>query len=281
MAIVVASDLSPRSWAPLARGVQLARDLRQNLHVVHVFDGDLPKVAHVAIIEGATQILGRECARLGFEPKIEIIAGSAKTEVVRYALDVSAKMIVVGRHDEEKDGFFQFSDTTAGKIARLSPLPVLLVKDEPARPYRAVVVGVDFSIYSLSAIRHASSIAPDGSLYLIHAYQVAFRSRLGTEEYLAEVKKDARQAFDRFMTQEMAELTRRASVPQAKDASLQSEVIEGMPYEVLVGSVKRLDVDLLVVGTHGAGRLARTIWGSVAAALLEDPPCDLLIVHET
>lgn len=281
MAIVVASDLSPRSVAPLARGVQLARDLRQSLHVVHVFDGDLPQVAHAAIVEGATQILRRESAKLRFEPKIEIIPGSARTGVVRYALDVSAKMIVVGRHDEAKDGLFQFGDTTAGKIARSSPLPVLLVKDEPARPYRTVVVGVDFSIYSLSAIRHASGIAPDGSLHLIHAYQVAFRSRFGTEEYLAEVKKDARHAFDHFMTQEMAELTRRASLPQAMEASLQSEVIEGTPGEVLAAEVKRLDADLLVVGTHGAGRVMRTIWGSVAAALLKDPPCDLLIVHET
>lgn len=281
MAIVVASDLSPRSVAPLVRGAQLAQDLSKPLHVVHVFDGDLPRTAHAAIIEGASQILGRECARLGVEPKIEITAGSAKTEVVRYALDVSAQMIVLGRHDEAKDGFFQFNDTTAGKIVRACPLPVLLVKDEPMRPYRTVVVGVDFSIYSLSAIRHASSIAPSGSLHLVHAYQVAFRSRLGTDEYLAEVKKTARHAFDRFMAQEMAELTRRASVPQAKDASLQSEVIEGMPYEVLTGAVKRLDADLLVVGTHGVGGLARAIWGSVAAALLENPPCDLLIVHET
>ena len=36
--------------------------------------------------------------------------------------------------------------------------------------------------------------------------------------------------------------------------------------------------DLLIVATHGRTGLSRAIWGSVAADILDNPPCDVLAV---
>lgn len=280
MAIVVASDLSRRSLIAISRGAQLAKDLGLPLHIVHIVDADLPPSARAALVQGAADILRRACEAHGVEPAVEVIGGNAHTAVSRYALDVGAGLIVVGAHDEAKGGFFHFNETTAARIARSCPLPVLLARTEPAGPYRQAVIGIDFSIFALAAIRQVRRLAPQTVLHLIHAYQVPFRTRLGTEEFLAEIKAGARQEFNRFLEEDMAQLVRQAGLPNTGASMLRNEVVEGTPYLVLTQAVEKLGADLLAVGTHGSGSVAQMIWGSVATALLENPPCDLLVVHE-
>lgn len=281
MAIIVASDLSERSRPAVARGVALAAELSLPLHVVHAVDPALPETVRRAALQGAREMLTRQCEAQGAVAHVEVVAGKPRTEIARYAADAGGVLLVVGRHDETKDALFSFSDTTAGQIVRTCPLPVLVATSDRAEPYAMAVVGVDFSIYARSAIRHARRFAPRAILNLIHAYQIPFRLRLGTAQYLAAVEADARREFDQFLAEDMAQLIRRAGLKDVEPAAIRHESVPGMPYEALTRAVERLHADLLVVGTHGAGGFARTLWGSVATALLENPPCDLLVTHET
>lgn len=282
MAVVVASDLSPRCRGALMRSVAIARATGQNLHLVHVVDRHLPPPAHAAVVEGARSLLSHAAKEAGADAphvEIEILIGQPKTEVARYAYDVGASLLVLGRHDTGKDGAFSFAETTASHIARSSPLPTLLVISESAAPYAHAIVGVDFSIYGKAAVRHAHKIAADAALTLVHAYQVPFRISLGSAEYMAELRESARQAFDRYLNDEMTHLIGRLSHSGVAPSRIDHEVAAGTAYEVLVEAVRRHGADLLAVGTHGAGGVTRAVWGSVATALLEDPPCDLLIAH--
>jgi len=201
-------------------------------------------------------------------------------DAVERDLDVGAGLVVVGRHDTTKDGLFRFADTTAGQIVRASPIPVLLVSNASVAPYATAVVGIDFSIYARAALRHAKRIAPEARLHLVHAYQVPYRMHLGPPDLLADLAATAKREFDQFLAEDMAQLIARSALSRSDPARLTHESIEGAPYAVLTRTVERLKADLLVVGTHGAGAVVRAVWGSVATALLEEPPCDLLIVHE-
>lgn len=279
MAVIVASDLTHRSQAALRRGADLARILGRPLHVIHVVSKTLSEGERRAAIEGGKAILERSCAGLGAPAVIEVSAGDARQDIARYALDCGGTLMVVGLHDESKDGLFWRGDSTTTHIIHSSPLPVLIVTGDGARPYRKAVVGVDFSVFSRSAIRHAAEIAPDASLHLVHAYQVPFRLRLGSEAYLNEVQGQARQAFDDFMAEDMKWLMERASSTGVTRERMTPEVMQGMPFEVLTGTVRRDEADLVVIGTHGSNAVTEAFWGSVAGALLEAPPCDLLVVH--
>jgi hypothetical protein len=56
-------------------------------------------------------------------------------------------------------------------------------------------------------------------------------------------------------------------------------VRRGCVRKVISREVRRLNADLLVVGTRGHGRLARVLLGSVAEDLVRNPPCDILVVN--
>jgi hypothetical protein len=57
--------------------------------------------------------------------------------------------------------------------------------------------------------------------------------------------------------------------------------IEQQPAAVgIVQAIKRYEPDLLVMGTHGGGRLRRALVGSVANRVLHETSCDVLIVPE-
>lgn len=55
-----------------------------------------------------------------------------------------------------------------------------------------------------------------------------------------------------------------------------SEVIEGRPYKVLTQAAK--DADLLVVGSHGHGRLHHAVVGSVAEECIRAAVCPVVVV---
>lgn len=282
MSILVASDLTFRSDRALARGMALAREMNAPLHVLHIVDESLPEQARTHALDYARHSLAQVCAAVPAgmaPPTVAVKLGHARRDVARHAVEIGARLIIVGLHDSGKDSLFNFADTTAGHIVRSSPLPTLLVTHEVSGPYRSVVIGVDFSVYAKAAIRNAMVVAPQAKLHLVHAYQVPFRISLGSPEYLAELRADAARNFDEFLKEEMAALAKRTHAIGVAPGALHHEVQEGMPYAVLARTVERVNADLIVVGTHGSSGFARAVWGSVATALLEAPPTDVLIVH--
>ena len=57
------------------------------------------------------------------------------------------------------------------------------------------------------------------------------------------------------------------------DLKVTRVVEEGYPAEAIVEAVKRLHIDLIMMPTHGDGRVRRFLLGSVTAKVLHDAPC--------
>lgn len=57
-------------------------------------------------------------------------------------------------------------------------------------------------------------------------------------------------------------------------------VVEGNPKDVIVEEAREWDADLIVVGSHGYGRLKRMVLGSVAGAVVASAPCSVLVARE-
>jgi nucleotide-binding universal stress UspA family protein len=52
----------------------------------------------------------------------------------------------------------------------------------------------------------------------------------------------------------------------------------GDPGESIVSAAQAEDVDLIVVGTHGRGRIGRLLLGSVSEAVVRNAPCPVLVI---
>ena len=53
----------------------------------------------------------------------------------------------------------------------------------------------------------------------------------------------------------------------------------GDPYAEILDYVKRMSIDLIVMGTHGRGGVARAFLGSVAEKVVRTAPCPVLTVR--
>lgn len=131
-----------------------------------------------------------------------------------------------------------------------------------------IIVGIDGSAQSISALRYASSLAAS----LGHDL-VAFSSwlpRIALEDYTPEwaPEQDARDALDKSITEAFGE-----NVP----ANLEREVTMGPAAPNLIEASK--DAAMLVLGTRGRGGFKGLVMGSVSSSLAAHAKCPVLIHH--
>ncbi len=58
-----------------------------------------------------------------------------------------------------------------------------------------------------------------------------------------------------------------------------TNVIEGSPADAIVEEARSWGADLIVLGSHGYGRVRRVVLGSVAGAVVAKAPCSVLVVR--
>lgn len=276
--LLMATDLSARSDRALERAVTLAREHSAKLTVVHVVDEDLPASLADAQEKAAKQAIHKHIGGLtagnGPHISIEIVFGRAYVDILEMSEKTEAEMIVLGMHREDafKD---MFRGTTVERIIRAGNVPTLLVKDRVSGPYRQIIVGVDFSVYSRRAVEFAVKFVPGGDFHLVHAYDVPFKGFLYGHDTRREVSKQHQVQFQQMIDEEMASFL---SSLEASASKLERVMQEGTVREVIHRQISRLKPDLLVIGTHGRTGVAHAFLGSVAEDLLRAPPCDVLAV---
>jgi nucleotide-binding universal stress UspA family protein len=69
-----------------------------------------------------------------------------------------------------------------------------------------------------------------------------------------------------------------AELPRA-DLDVENTLLEGRPADAIIAEARRLDVDLIVVGSRGHGRLTSLLLGSVSAAVVDRAPCSVLVAR--
>jgi|FEC22Drversion2_1045045.scaffolds.fasta_scaffold00033_132 nucleotide-binding universal stress UspA family protein len=281
MRILVASNLSALSARALERGAQLAQDTGGALAIVHAVDSEGSEALKAQFADHARAELAEAAARHGngiAPPELVIRVGHGPSEVADVARRWNADLVVAGLHHPDRRRPGAFRHTLAGQLVGGLGRPILIAGCPVEGPYPRAVVGVDFSVYSRAAIRMARRVVPLGMLHLIHAYQVPFKSWLMDKAYADEFSYAERLEFDEFLAAEMADLSERAIRAGVPVEAITTELVEGPALSVLRDRIAALDAPLAVVGTHGRTGIARLLLGSVAQALVDDPPADLLIV---
>lgn len=277
--ILLATDLSARSDRALERAMQMARDLGAKLTILHVIDGDLPSAVAFLQEKAAQQHLSDHLKKAGADESlsisIETATGRAYLEIGACAKKHAADLIVIGVHRENILADM-FRGTTAERVIRAGPLPVLMVQNPVLRPYRRLLVGVDFSVHSRRAVEVSARLVPDGEIHLLHAFSVPFAGFMSGEVSRRQVSEGQQAAFEAMIAEELAVFL---GTLGDKAPKLHTHLQEGMVREVITQQVQRLEPDLLTIGTHGRSGVAHALLGSVAEDLLRDPPCDVLTVH--
>lgn len=136
---------------------------------------------------------------------------------------------------------------------------------------RNVAVATDFSPYSERPVQHALAIARHfgARLHFLHLVQPS--KFLYVPETLPEVDSAAARDYDQL-------LKRLKSTHQLDGIELHRWVEEGEVSQVVGAFVRELQIDILVVGTHGRAGVPRLLLGSVAQEIFHYVHCAVLTV---
>jgi nucleotide-binding universal stress UspA family protein len=141
--------------------------------------------------------------------------------------------------------------------------------------YRRLLVPLDGSTLAEEALPHALNLArrSGGELVLLRVivspYAIVAPDLVlaGTDPNLPELNQQAQQYLDAL------------AVRLSGDASVRAIVCEGPVAEAILEHAVALDVDLIVMSTHGRGGVSRWVYGSVAERVLQGSVCPVLLIR--
>jgi nucleotide-binding universal stress UspA family protein len=151
--------------------------------------------------------------------------------------------------------------------------------------FRSILVPVDFSSYSTKALLYAADLAErfGSSIIVLHviarevemrAAQHRLRERGGTSDISSERlesavihdREDAYTDLQLFLP------------PRLAKYEVELRVVVGQPFERILETTLRENVDLIVLGSHGRTGLSHVIMGSIAERIARLAPCPVMMV---
>lgn len=269
---LVATDLSERSDRAVRRALRLARQHEAACHVLHVVDDALPRDMAETIRDGAQERLRRFVASQpdGEGAEVAVLIGDPLVTIAEQARARNADLVVFGLHRPRP--FLDIAcETTVERMIRLSRRPALLVHDMADHDYARILAPVSFSGACATALDTARKLAPEAEISAFHAVHLPFAGL--THEHPGGT-------MDRELTAEAEEARHAWCAAQGLPEELCAVTpVTGSLGEVMDRQIAAFKPDLIALGAHTRGRFSTHPLGSFAAALLRDPPVDLLLAH--
>jgi nucleotide-binding universal stress UspA family protein len=139
---------------------------------------------------------------------------------------------------------------------------------------KKLLVPTDFSEYSQFALKYAAAFAEGftAKVYVMHVHEpypqgAVFEGMVYDSELVAKAEAKARGDLD-------------AVVAQLTARQIQAEPVfaTGRPYIQIVRQAEKLEVDLIVLATHGRRGVSHLVFGSNAEKIVRLSPCPVLTV---
>ena len=282
--ILLATDLGARSDRALDRAVQLAKDWQSPLVVATVIEAGAGRIDLMALRdppdwyrgEDPEQVAERQLLEAmsaqGVDAEFRVERGLPGDRLLEVAEAEGCDLVVAGVARHESLGRAVLG-STVDRLARRSPVPVLVVRGRVQGPYRRMLVASDWSASAEHAMRTAMAMFPQSAITVLHGYEVPMAGLMDTtrEQMLAAVRDQALADGREFIAR---------CQPPGGVGSVSLVVERGDPSLLMRMYASQYPVDLAVVATHGRSALLDVMLGSVAQRLLEDLPLDTLVVRK-
>jgi nucleotide-binding universal stress UspA family protein len=278
MSILCATDFSDH--APAARTVAalIAARMKTPLHLAHSVElagerlEDELGLAYAASARKHLHFKAERLRELGATVEIDIQTGPADESMLKLAKDVSAQLIVIGALGQRSAKTWKLG-SRADRLSQLSHVPVLVVRDaEPfsawlrgERPLR-IVLGADRSQTTLAALRLVDQLRQLGpcDVTALHLYwPPAEFTRLGFSGLLSYEQTDPEVSA-------VLERELRAHLATSHPLSIRLEPHLGRLGDRVASIARKLEADLVVVGSHPRSNLRGILEGSVSRVVAHE-----------
>lgn len=148
----------------------------------------------------------------------------------------------------------------------------------------AILVPMDGSPLSHRALETAFTENPDGDIVVLHVIDpmdpgYSYYPFDSTSDLDREPRHGSEEWYDRAreMAEELFEETR--EIAEEHDAELATELQVGDPAHVIVDVVEDLDIDHVIMGSHGRDEDTRILLGSVTESVAYRSPTRVTLVR--
>ena len=285
--ILIGTPLSEGSDEVVRTGVAIAQASGATPHLAHIMPLPPTYVGLPAEYYGATDEAVFEAYRQDLNDKLAtqarrtgLLGEDGRAGVLHFetgvphrglealASTLQADLIVIGaterRHRHLRLG------STADRVIRRAPCPVLLVRPGIPFPPRRVLAPVDFSTGSMGALRFGLGFleAVAGKLPSVEALFVMSPGESTLHFSTEQIARFASDELHRFVEK---------AVPQGA-RTVDCRVRSGYPAEQIVLEIEEKHPDLAFLATGEKSGLERLMIGSVASSLLREAPCNVLVI---
>lgn len=223
----------------------------------------------------------------------EVLVGDPATQIINYATENNACRIIMAAHGRSGVGQWVLG-SVAEKIARVSPIPVVIVRtftNEAQRsnsPDAKILVLLDGSNVAEQVLPYAMEHADIWSreVMLLHVCEPPYTEQR-VANYLTLPGHSPVTEQEQYVEKEMIKCKEKAKEylvgieKQFRDNRLKvnSEILEGNTAEMIVDYVIKNPFNLIAMTTHGRSGLSRWAFGSVADRVVHTASSPLLLVR--
>ena len=219
----------------------------------------------------------------GIEVTSEVRTGSpAETIVEVAAAHMPGALIAMATHGYS--GLRRWAlGSVADKVIHATDAPVLLVRGQAqpvVQPPHRILTPLDGSGLSRLALPLASEIAraARAELILLRAVVPMIEAYIGAP-VLGRPLVENSETLNALYEYALDELKAEAASLRAEAPRVLTRAIIGYPAEVIIDEAREMDVDLIVMATHGYSGLRRWALGSVADKVLHATTTPLILVR--
>jgi nucleotide-binding universal stress UspA family protein len=230
-----------------------------------------------------------------FDVRTAVRLGTAPEQIVTYAAEQHADMIVLGAHRDLRSAEW-LRGSIAERVVRKALCPVLTVPgggrdvaaiDEAPEAdaeaqggantpsLRSILIPVDFSASAELALRRGLTLAREhgATAHVLYVYDPPWTRNAAYTAPPAHVTEELRHRAERKLGRDIA---RHHGLP----LHVRPAVRVGDPYVEIVHYAGEIRANLIVVGTHSRHTMGRQLLGSVAQKVLRRAPCPILTVQD-
>lgn len=293
--ILVAIDFSKNSDIAIDRAVKIAKKEKSNITLLHIVQKKsldnfvdntlknlLPQDLWLTTEEYKEELIKEKISSLSrYKLNINYVIikqGNPGIEILKYARKNKIALLIIGAHGKYSLRN-AFVGTTAEYIVKRTKCPVLVVKVFSKNSYKKILCPVDFSNSSKVVLKNCLELFPSTRIRLIHAGDYEYESLLKREERKEYMTKDKlikmRKAILFYLESKMKKFIKSYCKKLNKNSY---DIQLGYPGPIIVSESKKLNYDLIVMGTQSHGRTHYLSIGSVANWVLTETDKDILLI---
>jgi universal stress protein A len=168
----------------------------------------------------------------------------------------------------------------ASDPSKPGPKSVRSAGAEDELTYTRILVPIDFSEYTKKSTSYAARFASryNSTLLLVHVFEFGYAVTVGEHmKPSSELLKSQAAAAEQAARENLAAIEN-----QLRNRGLKTEAYQcvGSPFDEIVKMANQLNIDLIIIGSHGRTGFSHLLLGSVAERVVEHAQCPVLVVKQ-